>query len=442
MANTTSSGAKKIGLMGAIFLVMSNVMSSGISLLPANMAAIGSITIISWFLVVFGALALAYVFAKLGLKDPETGGLVAYAEQLSPALGHQTGLLYWLSNWIGNLGTTITGVVYLSVIFNQLIDPIAAGIVTIALVWIFTIINYFGVDKIVKISSVTIVLLMIPIICTAIFGWFHFSTQTFVMNWNVSGESHSTAIFSGILLAIWSFIGIESASVDSDAIQNPKRNVPLATMIGTAFAGLVYITSTTVISGMYPASIMEHSGAPFALTFGALVGGWSKPLVSIVTAAACLASLGTWIMVVGQAGVAAANNGILPKIFAKKTKRDIPAWGITLNSILMTILMVVLMFLGGKTSTAVFGYIVSISVLLIILPYFYSCLQLIRITGLSKKTIIPIVISLMACIFCFVALIGAKKIPLIGFLITSLICFIFYAVVLSKKLPPKNLDKL
>ena len=102
MAKESSSSVKQIGLIGAIFIVISNVMSSGISLLPANMAAIGSITIISWFLVIVGALSLAYVFAKLGLKDPEVGGPVAYAEELSPALGYQAGLLYWISNWIGN----------------------------------------------------------------------------------------------------------------------------------------------------------------------------------------------------------------------------------------------------------------------------------------------------------------------------------------------------
>lgn len=441
MAKITGSSPKEIGLIGAIFIVISNVMSSGIALLPANMAAIGSITIISWFLVIIGALSLAYVFAKLGLKDPEVGGPVAYAEEFSPALGHQTGLLYWISNWIGNLGTTITGVVYLSIIFNQLTNPIDAGIVTIILVWIFTIINCFGVNKIIKFSSIAIILLMIPILCTAIFGWFHFSAHTFAMNWNVSGEAPHTAIFSGILLAIWSFIGIESASVNSGAISNPKRNIPLATMIGTAFAGIVYLASTTVISGMYPAAVIEHSGAPFAITFGALVGNWSKPIVAIVTALACLASLGTWIMVVSQAGVAAANNGILPKIFAKKSpKYGTPIWGMVLNSTLMTALMIVLMFLGAKNSTVVFGYIVSISVLLIILPYFYSSLQLIRVNGLHKKSIVSFIISLFACTFCFIALIGAKKIPLTGFLIISLICFIFYAIVLNKKKidpPPK-----
>ncbi len=37
-------------------------------------------------------------------------------------------------------------------------------------------------------------------------------------------------------------------------VKNPKRTVPLATMLGTAMAGIVYIAATQVIAGMYPAS--------------------------------------------------------------------------------------------------------------------------------------------------------------------------------------------
>jgi cadaverine:lysine antiporter len=49
-------------------------------------------------------------------------------------------------------------------------------------------------------------------------------------------------------------------------VKNPKRTVPLATMLGTAMAGIVYIAATQVIAGMYPASQMAASGAPFAIS--------------------------------------------------------------------------------------------------------------------------------------------------------------------------------
>jgi cadaverine:lysine antiporter len=424
---------KQIGLIGACAIVVGNMMGSGISLLPANLAAIGSITLISWLITFLGALALAYVFARLGIINPKIGGPVAYANHLSPILGFQTGLLYWVANWIGNLAVAITGVSYLSVFYPPLLKPIIGGIATIAFIWFFTIINFFGADKIAKIVSVTVFLLLIPVIGTAIFGWFHFSKEQFLSNWNVSNTSAMHAIFLGILLAIWSFIGVESASVSAGLVKKPKRTIPLATMIGTSIAALAYIASTTAISGMFSAGKMQMSGAPFTLSFGAIVGTWAKPYVSLFTAVACLASLGSWMMIVGQAAVAASKQNTLPKIFERVNKRNMPVMGLIINSSLMSLLMIILVIIGyfSKQSTiVVFKEVISIAVLLTILPYFYSCLQLIKLKG---DRVVIFIFAILASFFCFTALVGADNIELIFLVVVSFICFIFYAVKLNKQ---------
>ena len=55
----------KIGLVPAILMVAGNMMGSGVFMLPANLAGIGSIAIIGWLVTVVGAIALGLVFAKL-----------------------------------------------------------------------------------------------------------------------------------------------------------------------------------------------------------------------------------------------------------------------------------------------------------------------------------------------------------------------------------------
>ncbi len=428
---------KQIGLIGATAIVAGNMMGSGISLLPANLASIGSITIISWFITFVGALALAYVFARLGLIDPKQGGPVAYATKFSPALGFQTGILYWLANWIGNLAIATTGVEYLSVFYQPLTEPLIGGIASIICVWLFTFINFFGADKIAKIVSVTVFLLLIPVLGTAIFGWDKFTSQNFVNNWNVSHASNFHAIFTGIILAIWSFIGVESASVSAGVVKKPNRTIPLATIIGTSIAAITYIASTTAISGMFPAKETAASGAPFALSFGAIVGNWAQPFVSLFTAVACLASLGSWMMLVGQAGIRAAYDGTLPSIFAKVNKRNIPIAGLCINSSLMTVLMIVLMLISYPThqsTTAIFGYIVSIAVVITIFPYFYSILQLIKADKLWKNKVAQFVTAIIASIFCLTALIGANQVELSGTVVVFLICLFLYAIKNKKRI--------
>ena len=73
----------KIGLVPATFMVAGNMMGSGVFMLPANLAGIGSIAIFGWIITTIGAVALALVFSKLTQIYPAAGGPYAYAKKRS-----------------------------------------------------------------------------------------------------------------------------------------------------------------------------------------------------------------------------------------------------------------------------------------------------------------------------------------------------------------------
>ncbi|WP_031482451.1 amino acid permease [Maridesulfovibrio frigidus] len=424
---------KKMGVIACTAVVAGNMMGSGIALLPANLAAIGSISVIGWGIALVGALALAYVFSRLGMEDPQEGGPIAYAGEVAPILGYQSGLLYYHANWIGNIAIAITGVDYLSTFFPALQNPIYSGITSIALIWFFTGINILGADWIGRLVSVGVVLLLIPVIITGTAGWAYFDMAQFNSNWLMEGHTPDSAILAAIILCIWSFIGVESASVNTAIVKNPKRTIPISTMVGTALAGGVYILSCTAISGMFPAKVMAASGAPFSLAMGHICASlpfaaYVPKLVSAVTAFACLASLGSWMMLVSQAGCRASNDGTLPKAFGVRNSHGVPVMGLVFSSIMMSVLLVILMFMskGGNTQS-LFGNIASIAVLLTLPPYFYSALNLLRRYGFkAKRAWLQICSAIIACGFCLVALSGAAKSALIGCMIVMLCTFIFY----------------
>jgi len=423
-----NNSAHKLGLFACSAIVAGNMMGSGIALLPANLAKIGSISVFGWLIAGLGALALAYVYAKLGTDNPQAGGPIAYAGEVSPILGYQTGILYFHANWIGNLAIAITGVAYLSVFFPVLTQPIPAGITTLVIIWIFTGINILGAAWIGRLVTVGVIVLLVPVVLTGTWGWVHFSREQYMANWNVGHQSDSQAILAAVLLCIWSFIGVESASVGAGVVKNPKRTVPLATIIGTCVAGLVYVLSCTAISGMFPAATVAASGAPFSLAAGHMFGAWAPDLVSAVTAFACLASLGSWMMLVSQAGARAASDGTLPAWFGKKNRKGIPVAGLVATSVFMSILMLLLMAAtrGGNTQE-IFGEIASIAVLLTLPPYFYSALNLIKERGFrDRKAVVNVIASILACIFCFTALAGAARWYLASAVIAMFIPFIAY----------------
>ena len=381
------------------------MMGSGIALLPSNLASIGSVALFGWIIAMFGALALAYVYARLSTVNPQSGGPVAYAGEISPAFGYQTGVLYYHANWIGNLAIAITAVSYLSVFFPILNHPIPAGIACVAVVWFFTILNFFGGSMIGKVTTFGVIALLIPVVGTASYG-----------------------CRSG-LLCRWAFIGIASASVSSGLVDTPRRTVPLATMLGALLAGLVYIGSSQAIAGMFPASVTAASGAPFALSASLMVGDWAAPVVSAITALACLTSLGSWMMLVTQAGARAAQEGYIPKIYGELDKNGLPRKGLILSATQMTVLMAVItaMNASGGSASDLFGMITGIAVLLTMLPYFYSCVNLLRIEGATTRNVISCVASVLGSGFCFIALAGAGFNQLIATFIVSLVIMMFFS---------------
>ena len=448
---TVSKTAKQIGVIGAIGIVAGNMMGTGIALLPSSLASIGSITIISWIITTIGALALAYGFAVLGRKDPQEGGPVAYSSELSPILGYQSGLLYFHAGWVGNLAMALAGVDYLSVFMPSLTQPLYGGIATIIVIWLLSILNLLGSAWMSRLITIAIVGILTPVVLTGTVGWLAFNPDTFMANWHVQPHvSSGSAILSGVILCIWAFLGVESASVNAGLVKNPRRTIPLATMLGTAIAAIVYIASSSVIAGMFPAAQVAASGAPFSLALSHIfdslapagisaateqtISVWISYVVSALTAFACLISLGTWIMMIAQAASRSAKDGVLPKVFSEVNDKGIPVKGIFIQAVLSTVLMSAVALIGvisNANSQDMFGMIASVTVLFAVFPYLYSMIQWIKVERMTaksaKQVIVPAIIAVIAIAWCFTALTGASFAILVATVLIVNIIFVLYA---------------
>src|SRR5438093_1778848 len=94
----------KMSLIQLTVIVAVNMMGSGIIMLPANMAQVGAISLLSWVVTAIGSLAIAYGFAQAGIFNQRTGGLAAYAEDAYGKDGYfQVFFLYFLSLAIANV---------------------------------------------------------------------------------------------------------------------------------------------------------------------------------------------------------------------------------------------------------------------------------------------------------------------------------------------------
>jgi len=426
------SGQKKIGLIACTGLVIANMMGSGIALLPSQLASFGGISIISWGITLIGAVALAYVFSELGAEDEILGGPPAYAKEVSRAFGFQSSIIYYVANWVGNIAIGITGVAYLSHYFPVLENPIVSTLVLAGIIWLLTGLNLLGGKWVSKVATFGVVLMLIPIIITTFGGWFFFDVEVYKSNWishASTATSNSQAILAGVLLCLWAFIGVESASVSGNNVENPKKTIPKATMIGVAFAGIIYVASSQVMLGMFPASDLAASSAPFAMTMSLMIGDWAAGFPVIATTFTCFTCLSAWMLLVSESAETSAEQGDLPKLFLADKKTGVPRKGLILTSIFMTVVLLAFGLTKGEGSgtSELFNEMVGIAVLMTMIPYIYSSMNLLRFGKQRGKGFIVLAASVVATAFCMVAILGGGSIPIAGTFIVSLIVLLFYA---------------
>jgi amino acid transporter len=401
-----------MGLSALTVFVALNMMGSGIFLLPSSLAKVGSISILGWILSTVGSIALAVTFSKLGFLCPKEGGLYAYARDgLGEYAAFTESWCYWLSLWVGNVAIAVAGIGYMSYFFPALTHPLTGAIAAVIAIWFFTFLNYPGAGFIGRIQKFTSLGMLIPIVGMAILGWFFFHPDYITSSWIVDKKQSAwDAVMAASSLTLWAFLGLESACIVAGVVENPKRNVPIATMLGTLFAAVIYILSTFAIMGVVPAKELATSAAPFSTAAQYMFGNWAGAFVSFCAVVACLGSLNGWVLTTGQVSKAAADDGMFPKIFGETNKYGTPFKGMILTGILMTIMGYVTV---SPDLASQFQIITLLCVFTNVVPYILAAAGIYPIMKANNITGAEFArygfIALIAIVYCFYALAGSGK---------------------------------
>jgi putrescine:ornithine antiporter len=358
-------------MMQLTVVVAVNMMGSGIIMLPTNMAQVGAISLLSWIVTALGSMAIAYGFAQAGIFNQRPGGMAAYAEDAYGKGGYfVTFLLYFFSLAIGNVAIAISAVGYLAGFFPGMsATPIATCVSVIVLIWFTTVANFGGPSITGKIGSVTVWGVIIPVAGLSIIGWFYFKSDVFAQAWNPKGMSLGAGMGSSIALTLWAFLGMESAAQNSDAVENPKRDVPLACLFGTLGAAVVYILSTTVIQGIVPNAELAKSTGPFALAYAKMFNPTIGSIIMALAILACLGSLLGWQFTISRTAKSAADDRLFPTIFSKENSMGAPVAGMIIMGVVQTAMALSTI---SPTLSEQFSALVNLAVVTNVIPYIIS----------------------------------------------------------------------
>ncbi|HEY1918518.1 MAG TPA: amino acid permease [Streptosporangiaceae bacterium] len=213
--------AHALGLTSATSLVVGTVVGAGVFTMPAVLAGAGTLSLVVLAVIALGAMILAVLFGQLTKRVPNAdGGLYAYARhEFGDFAGYLTGWCYWIQAWAGNAAIVSSWVFYVDALFGINPSGIENWLIALVGLWIPAAINLGGLKQTAWIQNITVVLKYLPLLFVAVVGWFFVSKANFGA-FNASGGGLYNAIGIAAGVALFSFIGVETASARS------SRTVP------------------------------------------------------------------------------------------------------------------------------------------------------------------------------------------------------------------------
>lgn len=344
---------REIGLFTLISIGVGGIIGSGIFALPAAMAAVAGPSLVMAILISgIITLFLGIAYAELGAAFPLAGGTYALPRL---ALGDFGGFLmgwgYFLYLFIGTAAIIDIFVVYLGFYFpglavGETLTPVGIT-VAVALLWIFTIINIFGVKWGGLYSVITTVGKVLPLVAFGLIGIFYFQKGNF--------EPFMPFGFMGVTLAVtlffWSYTGFEAIVMTAEEVKKPHRTIPLAMLLSVLFTIVIYTFLAAIFVGMINwgglgLKVGDWAGiGKFSSSLSSVAQGMNLPfLAALATIGAIIATggaSGSWVLIQGRLPFAMARDKLFWAPLGKiHDKYKTPAASLIFTSVLTTIILI------------------------------------------------------------------------------------------------------
>ena len=404
-----SAPRRKFGFWLATALVVGNIIGSAIFMLPSGLAAFGWNAVSAWVITFVGALCLAWVFAQLARHLPKAGGSYGFMQL---GVGERAAFLgawgYLVSIWASNAGITIAGISYLTRLVPGLaVMPVASPVVALGAIWLLTWVNLRGLHTAGGVQLVTSIVKLLPFVAVIGLAVWRLAVSGGALLPSVHAGSFTFAGASGAVgLTLYAMLGLESATMPADAVENPGVIVPRATMVGTGLSAVVSIIATCAVALMLPADIVVASKAPVADFIAASWGDIAGGFVAICAVVSCFGCLNGWLLIGGEVPVAMAKAGTLPPWFGTCNAAGAPAQSIVLGAVITSLLT---LMAYTKTGVGAYNFAILIATATNLVLYLFCAIAVARFMrdGRVPRTAALVVCTSLALVFVLWAFYGS-----------------------------------
>jgi APA family basic amino acid/polyamine antiporter len=330
----------------------------GIFLTPNSIAkAVPSEAGILALWVAGGVLAIVggLVYSELGAMLPQPGGMYVFFRE---AFGDLPAFLYaWVGFWVILIGADAAVAIgfaqYFAVFFPSLgsativatIGPFsisAVQVVAVGLVLVLSLTHYVGVKEGARVQGLLTSVIIVALLWIAVGG--AFAPRPLEAEAAAAAASPLAALtMAGIgtaLLAIfWTYYGWNEIVAVAGEVANPRRNLPLALILGTGLITLLYVGVNAAFLKAIPVGEMAGIEQPGSVASARLFGPWAAALVSLAVIFAAAGCVSAGLAPGPRIVFALAQDGLFPAPFARvHPKFKTPSFGIVVQAIWMSLL--------------------------------------------------------------------------------------------------------
>ena len=322
-------------------------------------AAIGNTQYAWWILLLIGfCLPYGMISAELGTTYPSEGGMYDWVKRaFGPKWAGRVAWNYWVNFplWIASLAVAVTDIV--AGMFDIELSLWALLLIQLGYVWLVTFLSTKRVGEskgVVNIGTAFKVFLLLGIGLLGIYTVIKTGNSANpIESFKDLIPDFSLNIDTGlpfISIILFNFMGFEVVGTWVDDMDDPKKQIPKALLVGGILMAIFYILPATgfnialspeVVGEMDPENVVEVLTALFNSV--GIAAGTSHTLIIIAGLMfiyTFIANIASWSFGVNQVAKYAADDGSLPKGFSPLNEEGVPARAAVINGVVASLIVV------------------------------------------------------------------------------------------------------
>jgi APA family basic amino acid/polyamine antiporter len=328
-----------LGLLDSVLLLVSGIIGSSIFLTAKDIAGPlpqPALFLLVWVLGALISLCACFAFAELGSMFPDSGGQYIY---LREAYGDLVAFLYgWMLFSVANGGSiaalSVASAAYLGeiipVVSQEHVVIAFAGVVLtrahllgVLLIAILTYVNVVGLRWGTLLQNVSTWTKFTAMAAFVVLGfaigkghWSNFQAHGVGLSMGLGPAQLISALGVGLIAVFWAYDGWVYITWVAGEVKEPRKNVPLAMVLGVLVVGVIYVAmNVTYMYALPLKEIAAHETIAHAAA-AALFSPQAAVWLSLMIAISCFSAAATCTLSGARVYLAMAQDGVFFKRMA------------------------------------------------------------------------------------------------------------------------------